>query len=60
MKKKNNEESFCITPKGLIMLSTIENTNIWNDLELHCYRYGYNAILINKDGGEFIKVKKEK
>ncbi len=50
------KETYHITPKGLISLATSENKDIWDDLELFCYRHGYNAILVNKNGGEFIHV----
>jgi hypothetical protein len=56
MKKEKSKETYFITPKGLIGLATTDNKDIWDDLELFCYRHGYNAILVNRDGGEFIKV----
>ena len=58
--KKKQKEIYQITPKGLIDLATVENRYIWDDLELYCYRHGFNAILVNSRGGEFIKVEKEK
>jgi len=58
-KKKKQEETYSITPKGFIEYSISDSKSIWDDLELYCYRHGYNAILINKDGGEFIKVEIE-
>jgi hypothetical protein len=60
MSKKNTKtESYRVTPKGLIGFATMDNKDIWDDLELFCYRHGYNAILVNRDGGEFIKVETE-
>jgi hypothetical protein len=57
MSKKNTKtEAYRVTPKGLIGLATMDNKDIWDDLELFCYRHGYNAILVNRDGGEFINV----
>jgi hypothetical protein len=59
MSKKKVDETYIITPKGLIAFATPENSHIWEDIELFCYRHGYNAILVNRDGGEFIKVEME-
>lgn len=59
MSKKKVVEAYRITPKGLIGLATTENTDIWEDIELFCYRHGYNAILVDQNGGEFIKVETE-
>jgi len=54
--KKQKEEMYVITPKGLIHYAIGENKNSWDELELYCYRHGFNAMLINKEGGEFINV----
>jgi len=59
MSKKKVDETYRITPKGLIDFATTENSDIWENIELFCYRHGYNAILVNRDGGEFIKVETE-
>lgn len=58
-RKKKVEEAYSITPKGLIDLATTDNKDIWDDLELYCYRHGFNAMLVNAYGGEFIKVELE-
>ena len=49
-KNRPKKEVYILTPKGLI------GGLIWDQLELYCYRFNYNAILVNKKGGEFIKV----
>ena len=53
-KRKQHKEEYIITPKGLFECALSENKDIWDDLVLFCYRHDYNAILINKEGGEFI------
>lgn len=56
MRKEKSKETYRITPKGLIGTATTYNKDVWDDIELFCYRHGYNAILVNQNGGEFIKV----
>ena len=63
MKNKQREEKYILTAKGVMVLTPIDSEladSIWKELELHAYRRDYNAILINADGGEFIKVELEK
>ena len=57
-KKKKNEERYVITPKGLLLIATADSKDTWDELALHCYRNNFNAILIDANGGEFIKVEK--
>jgi len=58
--RKKKEDTYQITPKGLIGLAMCDNKNsCWDELELYCYRYGYNAILIDNNGGQFIHIEKE-
>ena len=57
MKKKKVNETYKITPKGLISLNAGELTDaIWDALKLYCYENNYSAILVNKEGGKFINV----
>jgi len=59
MSKKKVDKTYIITPKGLIAFATPKNSHIWEDIQLFCYRHGYNAILVNRDGGEFIRIETE-
>lgn len=58
-KKRNRQERYVLTAKGAMMFAPISDglaETIWKELELHALRHGYNAILIDSHGGEFIKV----
>ena len=59
---KKIEETYMITPKGVIALHTNheEATKIMEALELQALRMKCNALLIDSDGWEFIKVDKTK
>lgn len=54
------EERYVITAKGLIHLCLEEGkSDIYEQLELHALRHGYNAIILNPEGGKFVKVHME-
>lgn len=59
---KKDKSVYQITPKGIISLAANDDQRtqaIWDGLELYCYRNGYNAIIIDKKGGQFVKVERE-
>jgi hypothetical protein len=56
---KKKEPRFQLTAKGLIQLATNDEEitqDIWDELELHCYHNDFNAILIDPEGGKFVKI----
>lgn len=60
---KKQQETYQITPKGLILLETNDQSladAIMDSLELAARRSNCNAILINNEGWDFISVGKKK
>lgn len=58
-KKKPSEETYQITPKGL-MWSETGDDKAWDSLELYCYRNQFNGVLVDKDGGKFVNIEVSK
>ena len=62
-RKKSNkiqqEEAYQITPKGVIVMAVEGGLDVYAALELYGLRNGFNAVLLDAEGGKFIQAEQE-
>jgi len=58
-KKTIDKSIFVLTASGLIEVAKMQNKDIWSELRLYAYKNNYNAILVDKYGGTFIKIEEQ-